>query len=418
MAVNLVMKKNLLFLLFLFVPLLTNAEAIKLKNGLIINGSIVGQTEYVLNVKTSYGTIAINQREVEKIMPDLHRIILKGGGEFIGNIVDMDEFTLSLNTDNGLINIDVPQISSMEIYDYNEAEKQKKYIETKHELEEKASEELAKTNAQASDIEQAQVKAAAGSSISAGGLEFDADLEKLFPSKPVVEKPKDVYVVFNNTKEENPQEKETPSASKKEEEKPDENSQNFKKDFSKNNLEVFLGYQNLPLKINLEDIGLSKQEDIASSNIAFGVSYFRKMNNNLWFGGSLSIGMLSKHHFEPNSTTKAETSGQIYNIDLKANYYLNPKDTTRFYLQAGTGFYSVSIDKNISTFNGTNWIQQDTKTISASNINALFAIGAERSIDDLNLGLELQGRYSPYSGKLKESGNISFILAAKINWFF
>ena len=109
------MKQKLLFLLFLISPLLINGEAIKLKNGLIINGSIVGQTEYILNVKTSYGTIAINQREVEKIMPDLHRVILKGGGEFIGNIVDMDEFTLSLNTDNGLVNIDVPQISSLEI---------------------------------------------------------------------------------------------------------------------------------------------------------------------------------------------------------------------------------------------------------------------------------------------------------------
>ena len=153
------MKQKLLFLLFLISPLLINGEAIKLKSGLIINGSIVGQTEYILNVKTSYGTIAINQREVEKIMPDLHRVILKGGGEFIGNIVDMDEFTLSLNTDNGVVNIDVPQISSMEIYDYNEAEKQKKYIETKHELEEQAAQELNKKNATASELEQAQVKA-------------------------------------------------------------------------------------------------------------------------------------------------------------------------------------------------------------------------------------------------------------------
>ncbi len=85
------MKKFLLFIL-LAATLTPNAycEAIKLKNGMIINGSIVGQTEYILNVQTSYGAITINQREVEKIMPDLHRVILKGGGEFIGTVLDLD----------------------------------------------------------------------------------------------------------------------------------------------------------------------------------------------------------------------------------------------------------------------------------------------------------------------------------------
>lgn len=409
------MKKNLLYLLFIFLPFLANAEAIKLKNGLIINGSIVGQTEYILNVKTSYGTIAINQREVEKIMPDLHRIILKGGGEFIGNIVDMDEFTLSLSTDNGLVNIDVPQISSMEIYDYNEAEKQKKYVQTKQELEAEAAKELAQKNAQASYLEQAQVKAAAGSSVSEGGIEFDSDLEKLFPSKPVVEEQKDIYVRFDNTKEEEPAQTEIKKETAK---KIDETSQDFKKDYSKNYFDVFFGYQNLPLKLDLQNDGFDK-EKLSSSNIAFGLSYLRKMNTRLWFGGSITMGMLSKHHFD-NSMTRIETSGQTYNIDLKANYYINPHSTTRVYLQGGTGLSSVSVNKNRNIFDTEHdkWIQEETKTISSSNISALFGLGIERSIEDLNLGLELKGRYTPYSGKLKESSNISFMLAAKINWFF
>lgn len=412
------MKKRLLFLLFLTTPLFLNAEAIKLKSGLIINGSIVGQTEYILNVKTSYGTIAINQREVEKIMPDLHRVILKGGGEFIGNIVDMDEFTLSLNTDNGLVNIDVPQISSMEIYDYNEAEKQKKYIETKHELEEQAAQELNKKNASASELEQAQVKAAAGSTISASGLEFDSDLEKLFPSKPVVEKPKDVYIRYDNKNTLEEKQEETPTAPKKETKKIDETSQAFKKDFSKNNFEVFLGYQNLPLKLDLSEDGLSDKENIDSANIAFGLSYLRKMNNHLWLGGDIAMGMLSKHNFEPDTTTHLEISGQVYNIDLKANYYLNPKSITRIYLQGGAGLTCASINKNRNTFDGTDWIQEDTKTLSSTNISALFGLGIERSIADLNLGLEFKGRYNTYSGKLKESDNLSFMIAAKINWYF
>ena len=409
------MKKKILLLIFILIPFLAKAEAIKLKNGLIINGSIIGQSEYVLNIKTSYGTIAINQREVQKIMPDLHRIILKGGGEYIGNIVDMDEFNLSLNTDKGLINIDVPQISSMEIYDYNEAEKQKNYIQTKQELEAKAASELAQTNAQASQSEQDKVKAAAGSSVSAGGLEFDADLEKLFPSKPIVEAPKDVYVVFDNKKNQEQPEENKPV---KQEEKQDENTQAFKKDYSKNNLEIFLGYQHSPLKLDLTEHGLSKEENITSDNIAFGVSYLRKINKRFWLGGDFSMGMLSKYNFAPDAITKIETSGQVYNLDLKANYYLNPQDLTRVYLQAGTGFNSVNINKNLNTFNAGSWIQEDTKTISSNNISALFGLGIERSIEDLNLGLEVKGRYSAYSGKLKESQGLSLLIAAKINWFF
>ena len=412
------MKKTFLFLILTFIPFLLNAEAIKLKNGLIINGSIIGQTEYVLNIKTSYGTIAVNQREVEKIMPDLHRIILKGGGEFIGNIVDMDEFNLSLNTDNGLVNIDVPQISSMEIYDYNEAEKQKNYVQTKHELEEQAAQALAQKTGHASQLEEAKVKAAAGSSISESGLEFDSDLEKLFPSKPVVEAPKDVYVRFDNKNNKENKEEEKQEEPKKEEKKIDETSQEFKKDYSKNNFEVFLGYQNLPLKLDLTEHGLSEKENISSSNIAFGISYLRKMNKRLWLGGALTMGMLSKHNFEPDTETKIETSGQVYNIDLKANYYLNPASITRFYLQGGAGLNSVNVSKNSSTLVSGNWVQNDTQEISSSNISALFGFGVERSIDDLNLGLEVKGRYSAYSSKLKESGNLSFLVAAKINWFF
>ena len=144
------------------------------------------------------------------------------------------------------------------------------------------------------------------------------------------------------------------------------------------------------------------------------------MNEGLWLGGSLAMGMLSKHNFEPNNLTRIETSGQVYNIDLKANFYLNPADKTRFYLQGGGGLTSVDISKNRNVFDTENsrWTQEDTKTITNTAASALFGFGVERSIEDLNLGLELKGRYTPYSGKIKESSNISFLIAAKINWFF
>ena len=175
---------------------------------------------------------------------------------------------------------------------------------------------------------------------------------------------------------------------------------------------------NLPLKLDLSGYGAKKDEDISSSNVAFGISYLRKMNKHLWLGGDLMIGMLSKNKFDPNATTHIETSGQVYNIDLKANYYLNPQSTTRFYLQAGTGFASVNVNKNLNTYDGSKWIQEDTKTVASSNISAIAGLGVERSIADLNLGLEFKARYNTYSGDLKTSSNLSYLISAKINWFF
>ena len=54
-----------------------SAETIKMKDGNLITGSIVSQTEYILNLTTSYGTITLNQKEIEEILPDKHRVVLK-----------------------------------------------------------------------------------------------------------------------------------------------------------------------------------------------------------------------------------------------------------------------------------------------------------------------------------------------------
>ena len=235
-----------------------------------------------------------------------------------------------------------------------------------------------------------------------------------------MEAPKDVYVRFDNKnlEEETEEQEATPAKKEKAKKQIDETSQDFKKDYSKNNFEVLIGYQNLPLKLDLSGYGAKKDEDISSSNVAFGISYLRKMNKHLWLGGDLMIGMLSKNKFDPNATTHIETSGQVYNIDLKANYYLNPQSTTRFYLQAGTGFASVNVNKNLNTYDGSKWIQEDTKTVASSNISAIAGLGVERSIADLNLGLEFKARYNTYSGDLKTSSNLSYLISAKINWFF
>ena len=75
------MKRTLLTILFISFAAVLSAETIKMKDGNLITGSIVSQTEYVLNLATSFGTITLNQKEIDQILPDKHRIVLKGGSQ-------------------------------------------------------------------------------------------------------------------------------------------------------------------------------------------------------------------------------------------------------------------------------------------------------------------------------------------------
>ncbi len=423
------MKKFLLFAI-LSSTLIQSAycEAIKLKNGMIINGSIVGQTEYILNVKTSYGAITINQREVEKIMPDLHRVILKGGGEFIGTVLDLDQFNLSLKTDNGIVNIDVAQIASMEVYDYNEAEKQKQYVEKKAELEQEAVSAIAAQGAAANAMETKTAAAEAGSSISQGGLAFDSDLETVFPSKPEVVEPTYVYNyrVHNDEDKPAPEEKIEPlpgEAAAKEEITAEE--QIKKKDIGKNYFAVNAGMLSTPLSLDLSAFNGKKDADIGGGNIAFGFTYMRRLSQKFWLGGNLSFGFVPKTYFEGlnidgQTDVAMKTSGQIYEINLLSNFYLNPKSKTRVYLTGGAGYSILSVDGNTSYYSGTppQAVTGRDVSFSSSAPSVLFGIGVERTIQDINIGLEVRGKYTSYQKELKESSNASVFASLKVNWFF
>ena len=80
------MKKNFLVVFLLLYTVTAFAETLKMKDGTLISGSILSQTEYTLNLATSYGNITLNQREIEQILPDKHRLILKGGTQLVGII--------------------------------------------------------------------------------------------------------------------------------------------------------------------------------------------------------------------------------------------------------------------------------------------------------------------------------------------
>lgn len=423
------MKKFLIFLFFVTISLPAFCEAIKLKNGLIINGSIVDRTEYVLKVQTSYGVIALNQREIEKIMPDLHRVLLKGGGEYVGTVVDLDDFNLSLNTDNGLINIDVSQISSMEVYDYEEAAKQKKYVENKIEQENKiAQEENTK-------------KDLAVKNLDTSGLSFDDDLEKVFPSKPQeTETVKYIYKTHDDTPEqikaaaEEKAEKEALTPAEQEQKIKEEAlsfDQNKKRKSGKNYFAVQAGVLNSSLQVDLTDLGGPADFEVSGNNISFGLSYMRKFSDYFWYGGGFSFGMLAKNNvvYQHGANVKdqrdTEITGQVYDINALFNLYLNPKDPLRFYLTGGVGYSSIGIGKSYSDYledspgSGTwKWgpIEKQDKTYSAFNGN--FGVGLEWAIDDINIGLETRLKYMPLKNELSNSSKTSILITLKASWFF
>ena len=169
------MKKSCLSLLFFFLFSFSFAETIKLKDGAFITGSIISQTEYTLNLNTSYGPVVLNQREVEAILPDQHRIFLKGGSQLVGIIIDLDEFNLKLQTTEGTVNIDMPQILSIEVYDYEQGENLQKTISKKQ------SQQALSVQKESSAVSYSEEKTP--NTVNTGGLNFDSDIEKVFDVK-------------------------------------------------------------------------------------------------------------------------------------------------------------------------------------------------------------------------------------------
>ncbi|MGB2578864.1 hypothetical protein AAIR98_000783 [Elusimicrobium simillimum] len=140
------------------------AEGIRLRNGTIVTGSILEQTQYTLNLQTKYGVITIAQREIVEILPDKHRVVLKGGGEVVGTIEDIDEFNVRVKTDDAYVNIDMPRVSSIEVYDYEQAETQKKFVEK-----------------QIQQAQQQETRSTKEQNLT--GLVFDEELDKSFAAK-------------------------------------------------------------------------------------------------------------------------------------------------------------------------------------------------------------------------------------------
>lgn len=457
------MKKTLALFLSLFIFSLSSAETVKLKDGTFLSGSIVSQTEYTLNLNTSYGPVVLNQREVEAILPDKHRVFLKGGSQLVGVIIDLDEFNMKLQTDEGTVNIDMPQIVSVEVYDYEQGETAKQTITQKQIQQQEA---LAKETArQASLSGTSAATAASGTVQAAGGLTFDSDIEKVFDVKKAEVVNGQVQTVqeisaadiraqraaqmseeeaflkgISPTKsEEKIQQTAEAARSGKLEKIKKAEAKKAKRPKDANSNKYFaitVGSQTGDLKLdNSKRPGYSGTEpyDVGGNGVRAEAAFlWRLKSSNLWLGPALAITNIPNASFEDKdiaieqannaaasagnplpypegSDLDVTTSGQMIDIMAKANYYFNPDHLFSFYVTGNIGYRMLSLNHRGVI---------ESTTVDSNGFIASAGLGVETHVDDMMLGLEVQEFFTPYSGQLKDSDSANTVISAKISWKF
>ena len=445
------MKKSVFAVLCLFfLVCLAQAETIKMKSGEFISGSILSQTEYTLNLATSFGTITLNQREIEQILPDKHRIILKGGTQLVGVILDLDEFNLKLQTDDGAtVNVDMPQIVSIEAYDYDRGQNaQKEFVEKTQQVQQ-AKEEAKQA---------AAAKGAAPVVEAAGGLTFDSDIDQVFatqkatvvngsvvtPSATVTQTtPKlltdeEAFIKgvktgavsqtdFAKAAKEELNKKKVVQPAVKTADKPRE------KDFSKY-FAIQAGAMPLDLKLdNSARDGYDAQDDsidVGGTSAAVSSKFlWRVKESNLWAGPVLGIANIANASFAdkdpavqaanaadistgrepsyPDPTVR--TSGQILTLGAAANYYLNPNSRFVFYVTASAMYEMLTLN-----YRG----EMQSNSIKSNGFAGGAGVGVETWVDDIMLGLEARQIFAQRSGELKNSAASNTVIQAQFSWKF
>ncbi len=444
------MKKIFAFLFALCCTAAPHAETLKMKNGDLITGSILSHTEYTLNLATSYGNITLNQREIEEILPDKHRLILKGGTQLVGVILDMDEFNLKLQTDDGsTVNVDMPQIVSIETYDYDRGEKAQQQI---------VEQQIERQQQQAAAQAQAAVRTETKQVEAAGGLSFDSDIDQVFDAKKAtvvngaVVTPSaavqqaaprpltDEEAFLRNVKSGQVSQQEYASAAKeelaakkpaKQEAKPavKQKEKNFSKYFS-----VQAGAMPLDLKLsNSARPGFETEDgsaDVGGTSVAVSSKFlWRIKESNLWLGPVLGVGNVPNNSFEdrdqavldandkniaegkepsyPDPTVK--TSGQILTFGAAAHYYVNPESRFAFYLAASAAYEMLKLN-----YRG----EMNSKEINSNGFAGSAGLGVETWVDDVMVGLEVRQVFAKRSDDLKDSSASNTVIQAQLSWKF
>lgn len=445
------MRKYTCLIAVLFLGVLAGAETVKLKDGSFVSGSITNQTQYTINMSTSYGPIILNQKEVEAILPDQHRIHLKGGTQLVGVILDLDEFNLKLQTDEGVVNIDMPQIVSIEVYDHEQGSEMQKNIEQRQAAAQAQQEALAATTA-------AAATGTVAADTATGGLNFDDDIEKVFDAqKPdivngQVQTVKEIsaadiraqraaqqlseeeaFLKGSSAQTIEQQAQDARSGKLAKAQKTEAKKAARPKEITTNKyFTLAIGAQTNDLKLdNSKQAGFEGTDpyDVGGTSVHLeGAFLWRVKNSNLWAGPALALANISKNSFtdlDPNVVNgnnqsmidhgylaydpDVSTNGQMIDLMARADYFFNPKSLFVVYTTVSGGIRFLTLNYH-GGIRGTN--------ISASVPFGKAGIGVQTYWDDLLIGLEVTEHFASYSGKFKKSSGTSTTASLTFGWKF
>ena len=378
----------------------------------------------------------------------------------VGVIIDLDEFNMKLQTDEGTVNIDMPQIVSVEVYDYEQGETAKQTITQKQIQQQEA---LAKETARQATLSGSSAATAASGTVqAAGGLTFDSDIEKVFDVKKAEVVNGQVQTVqeisaadiraqraAQMTEEEAFLKGISPAKSEEKIQQTAEAARSGKlekikkaeakkakrpKDANSNKyFAITVGSQTGDLKLdNSKRQGFSGTSpyDVGGNGVRAEAAFlWRLKSSNLWLGPALAITNIPNANFEDLTARKANddaiaqgnpppytatdldvsTSGQMIDLMAKANYYFNPDSLFSVYVTGSIGYRMLSLN-----YQGV----IESTTVDSNGFIASAGLGVETHVDDMMLGLEVQEFFSPYSGQLKDSDSANTVISAKISWKF
>ena len=430
------MKRFLALPVFFFAAVLLQAETIKMKDGSLISGSILSQTQYTLNLATSYGNITLNQREIEQILPDKHRVVLKGGSQLIGVILDLDEFNLKLQTEDGAtVNVDMPQIVSIEAYDYDRGQNaQKEFVEKTQQ-------------AQAAQLAAAQAQTQ-GTVAAEGGLTFDSDINQVFDSKEATVVNGAVITPTGRVQEAAAKpltDEEAFLQGAKPAQAPKQYTEEIKKELLAENSgkkkdkkalpkeSDFSKYFALQLGTRLTDLKLDNSSrgdywtaddnaiDVGGSAIAVnGKFLWRLRDSNFWLGPTLGFSNIPNNSFADKEKTavddpsrypdpEVKTSGRVLNLGVATHYYLTPKSRFAFYLVGTAGLEMLKLN-----YRG----EIQSHSFSSNGLSLSAGAGVETWVDDLMLGVEVREIYAKRGGDLSGSADTNLLITLHTSWKF
>ena len=85
----------------------SDSQTFNLKDGTVINGTVIEENNETYTIQTKYGSVTVNKNE---LMEKLYEVILKSGETFTGIRINETSTSIQLKTNVGILNIEKSDI--------------------------------------------------------------------------------------------------------------------------------------------------------------------------------------------------------------------------------------------------------------------------------------------------------------------